>query len=197
MHTEKSNDLGSRLRQLRESRKISLRRLAQESGLSPNALSVIERGMSSPSVSTLYKLADALNVPVTSFFGVEEERQQVVFLRALEGTRIPIERGFWEGRGGEKFAGRVEPFVATLEVGADSGLASMVHTGHEFVFCLTGSIEYQVEGHAYRMNPGDSLLFAAHLSHRWRNAGTTSADFLIVLSGFEERDRPLSVHLKK
>jgi transcriptional regulator with XRE-family HTH domain len=197
MGTEKLNGLGERLRQLRETRNISMRHLAQASGLSANALSTIERGLSSPSVSTLYKLADALGLPVTAFFGVEEEHREVIFLKAMQGARVPIVGGFWEGRGGEKFTGRVEPFVLTLDIGAGSGPSPMVHTGHEFVFCLAGTIEYLVEGQTYLLNPGDSLLFAAHLSHRWRNAGKLSANLLIVLSGFEESDHPLSVHLKK
>jgi transcriptional regulator with XRE-family HTH domain len=196
MSREKSQDLGERLRKLRESRDMSMRALAEASGLSANALSMIEHGRTSPSVSTLYKLADALSVPVTTFFGVEVQRQQVIFLKSHEGVRVPIERGLWEGRGGEKFTGRVEPFVLTLDAGADSGSSPMVHTGHEFVFCLLGVIEYRVEEQAYLLNPGDSLLFAAHLSHSWRNAGKTTANLLIVLSSFEESDRPLSVHLK-
>jgi transcriptional regulator with XRE-family HTH domain len=196
MSNDKSPELGERLRRLREMRGMSMRALALASGLSANALSMIERGLTSPSVSTLYKLADALAVPVTTFFGEEEERRKVIYLKAREGTRVPFERGFWEGRGGEKFIGRVEPFVLTLEVGATSGSQTMVHTGHEFVFCLQGSIEYRVEDRDYLLNSGDSLLFAAHLTHSWRNAGKTSANLLIVLSSFEETDHPLSVHLK-
>ena len=197
MQNEKAEDLGGRLRQLREERNISMRHLAQISGLSANALSMIERGLSSPSVSTLYKLADALEIPVTRLFSTEAERQQVIFLRAHEGVRVPIVRGVWEGRGGEKFIGRVEPFVLTLDVGADSGTAPMLHTGHEFVFCLAGSIEYEVEERKYLLNSGDSLLFATRLSHRWRNAGKSSSTLLIVLSGFEATDQPMALHLQK
>lgn len=197
MNDGKSIDLGGRLRQLRGARGVSIRSLAKLSGISANALSMIEQGKSSPSVSTLYKLADALQVPVTTFFGVEKQREKVIFFRSHEGPQVPIVRGFWEGRGGEKFEGRVEPFVLILEAGADSGLAPMVHTGHEFVYCLSGIIEYTVEERAHLLHPSDSLLFAAHLSHHWRNAGKTAATLLIVLSGFEETDRPLSVHLKE
>jgi transcriptional regulator with XRE-family HTH domain len=67
-HDAVSLDVGARLRELRDERNISMRSLATKSGLSANALSMIERGKTSPSVSTLYKLADALGVPVTSFF---------------------------------------------------------------------------------------------------------------------------------
>src|SRR5512140_2089299 len=120
-----SVDVGNRLHQLRETRKISMRALAQKSGLSANALSMIERGKTSPSVSTLYRLADAMDVPVTDFFSPETERLKVVFLKADARMRLPFLRGLWEGLGGEQFTGRVMPFMITLENGASSGPASM------------------------------------------------------------------------
>src|SRR5512144_1874911 len=109
-----SVNVGGRLRQLREERNISMRSLATKSGLSANALSMIERGKASPSVSTLYKLAEALGISITSFFGSDTQRQQVVFLKADGRTRMSFTRGVFEGLGGEDFVGRVEPFMLTL-----------------------------------------------------------------------------------
>src|SRR5512142_964940 len=191
-----SIDVGQRLRQLREAQEISMRALATKSGLSANALSMIERGRTSPSVSTLYKLADALGVPVTEFFAPGADKQRVILVRADERTRLPFTHGVWEGLGGEKFTGRVEPFVLTLETGASSGQHTMVHTGHEFVYCLRGQLEYLVERDLYELQPGDSLLFAAQLKHRWRNPGNTVTNALIVLSGFSEGERPNAMHWK-
>jgi transcriptional regulator with XRE-family HTH domain len=192
-----SIDVGNRLRQLREGRKISMRALAQMSGLSANALSMIERGKTSPSVSTLYRLADALGVPVTDFFSPESSRKKVVFLKADERTRLPFMRGLWEGLGGEQFTGRVMPFMLTLENGASSGPNTVVHTGHEFVFCIRGQLEYQVENHAYTLETGDSLLFAAQLKHRWRNPGGTVTNAIIIISDYAEGDQPMPMHMEK
>ncbi len=186
-----SIDVGNRLRQLRESRKVSMRSLATMSGLSANALSMIERGKTSPSVSTLYRIADALAVPVTDFFGPEEVRKKVVFLKAEERTRLPFMRGLWEGLGGEMFTGRAMPFLLTLENGASSGPNPMLHSGHEFVYCLRGQLEYQVEGQVYNMESGDSLLFAAQLKHRWRNPGGIVTNVLIFISDYADGDQPM------
>jgi transcriptional regulator with XRE-family HTH domain len=185
-----SVDVAQRLRQLREAQQMSMRALARRSGLSANALSMIERGRVSPSVSTLYKVADALGVSITRFFGEEPSREDLVLVRAAERTRVPFVRGVWEGLGGEKFSGPVEPFVLTLEAGASSGNSPMVHTGREFVFCLRGNLEYLVEKKRLDLGPGDSLLFAAHLSHRWKNPGPTVVTALVVLSGFSEARAP-------
>ncbi len=189
-----SINVGVRLRELRETRSMSMRTLATRSGLSANALSMIERGRTSPSVSTLYKLADALGVPITEFFAGGAEKHNILLIKSDSRTRVPFANGIWEGLGGEKFSGRVEPFVLTLETGASSGQHSIVHTGHEFVYCLRGQLEYLVENELYELTAGDSLLFAAQLHHRWRNPGSTVTNALIVLSGFSEGERPDSMH---
>ena len=190
-----SIDVGGRLRELRQERNMSMRALARASGLSANALSMIERGKTSPSVSTLYKLADAMDVPITAFFREEPPQHEIVFRKASERTRVPFMRGLWEGLGGEAFIGRVEPFMLTLESGASSGPFGMVHTGHEFVLCLRGELEYQVEEQTYLLEAGDSLLFAAQLKHRWRNPGKKVCNAIFVLAGFGQDERPSEFHI--
>ena len=192
-----SVDVGSRLKELREARNISMRTLATKSGLSANALSMIERGKTSPSVSTLYKLADAMGVSITAFFGAETEKKQVVFIKSDERTRMAFTRGVFEALGGEQFAGRVEPFMLTMESGASSGPHAITHTGHEFVFCLRGQLDYQVEKEIFHLSAGDSLLFAAQLKHKWKNAGKTVTNALIILSGFADGEQPNAMHWKK
>ncbi len=192
-----SVDVASSLRELREARGISMRTLATKSGLSANALSMIERGKTSPSVSTLYKLADALGVSITAFFGAETEKKQVVFLKSDERTRISFTRGVFEALGGEQFSGRVEPFMLTLESGSSSGPHNMVHTGHEFVFCLRGQLEYYVEKQVFLLSAGDSLLFASKLQHRWKNPSRNVTNALIIISGFAEGEQPHAMHWKK
>lgn len=190
-----SVNVGQRLAQLREERGLSVRALARLSGLSANAISMIERGRTSPSVSTLYRLADAIGIPVTAFFRPELQRQKIVFRKAAERTRLPFARGLWEGLGGEMFAGSLEPFMLTLESGASSGPYGMIHSGHEFVLCLRGQLEYHVEAERFLLEPGDSLLFAAQLRHRWRNPGNTVTNAVILIAGFQTGERPGEFHL--
>ena len=192
-----SVDVATSLRELREARNISMRTLATKSGLSANALSMIERGKTSPSVSTLYKLADALGVSITAFFGNQTDKKQIIFLKSDERTRISFTRGVFEALGGEQFAGHVEPFMLTLESGAASGPHSMAHTGHEFVFCLRGKLEYYVDRQIFQLEAGDSLLFASKLQHKWKNPSNTVTNALIIISGFDEGEQPHAMHWKK
>lgn len=190
----KNSDVGLRLKELREERNLSMRALAKECGLSTNALSMIERGLTSPSVSSLNKIANALGVPITAFFRVEPPKQKIVYQRSDQHRQVPFLRGLWEGLGGEGFLGGMEPFLLTLEVGGGSGKHEMLHTGHEFVYCLEGEIEYDIEGERYLLNQGDSLLFAAQLRHRWRNPSKGLSKAIIVITGFQYGEQPGEYH---
>ena len=192
-----SVDVASSLRQLREARNISMRTLATRSGLSANALSMIERGKTSPSVSTLYKLADALGVSITAFFGAEAEKRKIVFLKADERSHLSFTRGVFEALGGEHFSGHVEPFMLTLESGAASGPHTIVHSGHEFVFCLRGQLEYYVEKQVFLLSAGDSLLFESKMQHRWKNPSRNVTNALVVISGFADGEQPHAMHWPK
>jgi transcriptional regulator with XRE-family HTH domain len=188
-------EVGGRLRELRQERGMSMRALARESGLSTNALSMIERGRTSPSVSTLCKIADALQIPITAFFRLEPPRQEIVLRRAKDRKRITFPKGLWEGLGGESFIGHMEPFMLTLEEGACSGPFGMIHTGHEFILCLSGKIEFEIENQKYLLEAGDNLIFAAQLTHRWCNGGEAPATAIVVLAGFEQGESPSEFHL--
>jgi DNA-binding XRE family transcriptional regulator/quercetin dioxygenase-like cupin family protein len=190
-----SVDVGLRLRQLREERGISMRELARRSSLSANALSMIERGLTSPSVSTLNKLAYALQVPITAFFRQDVSKENIVFRKASERSRVSFLRGLIEGLGGESFVGRVEAFLLTLENGGSSGPSQMLHTGHELVFVLRGRLEYEVDGKYFLLEPGDSLLFTSQLAHRWRNPGGSVVNAIIVISAFDEDEHPSEYHM--
>jgi len=187
-------DVGSRLRALRTGRGLSMRTLAETSGLNVNTLSLIENQRSSPSVSTLQQLALALNVPLTAFFEFEIPEKQVVFQKAGQRPRAAFSHGTMEDLGAGLTLHGGQPLLVVLEPQASSGRMPIVHTGHEFVFCLEGRLEYIVERQGYMLEVGDSLIFKAHLPHSWRNAGKTLTRSLLIICPTDENDRPTEKH---
>ncbi|MCX6028114.1 MAG: cupin domain-containing protein [Chloroflexi bacterium] len=172
--------LGARLHGLRKERELSQRELAELAGLSPNAISLIERNEISPSVATLQRLAGALKVKMGYFFeGTAEAR--VIHTRAGERPAITSRGLVIEGLGARLDGQQMEPFCVTLAPQADTGREQVVHAGHELVCCLAGGVEYTVDGVVYLLHPGDLLLFEADLPHYWRNPGTETARLLLVL----------------
>lgn len=190
-----SIDVGVRLRELRQERNLSMRAVARASGLSTNALSMIERGKASPSVSTLFKISDALNLPITTFFRSEPTQQSVVVKKGRQRQRVDLVHGLWEGLGGEAFNGRMEPFMLELEPGSTSGPFGILHTGSEFVYCLQGAIEYTIDDKPHLLEAGDSLIFAAQLRHRWKVPKDQHTKILVVMANFEAGERPSEFHL--
>jgi transcriptional regulator with XRE-family HTH domain len=187
-------DVGQRLRKLRNERSLSIRALAEKSGLNVNTLSLIENGKTSPSVSTLQQLAITLDVSITAFFDTDAPKKNLTFLKAGKRSLAVFSHGTLEDLGAGMTMGGGLPFVVNLQPHADSGPNAIVHTGYEFVFCLEGRVVYTIEDQSYVLEPGDSLLFEAHLPHRWQNADSTPARSLLVLCPTDEHDRPTERH---
>jgi transcriptional regulator with XRE-family HTH domain len=190
-------NVGRRLRELRTERGLSIRALAKQSGLNVNTLSSIENDKTSPSVSTLQQVATALKLPINAFFETQIYPQTIVYQKAGNRQSASFTHGTLADLGAGFAGSGLEPFVVTLEPQADSGDTPIVHTGLEFVYCLEGCITYEVEGETFTLDPGDSLLFEAHLPHRWRNAGNTPSRSLLLLCPSDERDHPDERHFTK
>lgn len=190
MKEQKPPDVGAQVRALRQQRGMSMRGLAELCSLSPNTISLIERGTTSPSVSTLHQLATALGVPITLLF--EQQREQASVIHSLPGERSFSGSSslLMESLGSGLEEQTLQPFLVTLKPGADSGLDIMAHEGHELVYCLQGQVEYRIQDRGYHLVAGESLLFDALLPHCWRNTAQEPAIFLLI---FETQAQGVSI----
>jgi DNA-binding XRE family transcriptional regulator len=175
-----SERVGRQLRIMRKARRLSIRTLADLSGLSANTLSLIENGKTSPSVGTLHQLAESLEVPITAFFEYEHPNRRIVHQRAGERQQLVFSQGQVEKLSAGMPRLGSEPFIARLEPGATSGETPIVFPGREFIYCLEGHITYTIEDEPYPLAPGDSLIFDSYTPHTWRNTASTSSCALLV-----------------
>jgi transcriptional regulator with XRE-family HTH domain len=185
--------VGTRLRTVREERGLSQRELAQRAGVSTNSISLIERDENSPSVSTLQNLAAALNVKMSYFFD-DQEPTQVLHVKAQNRPVISSKGVQIEGLGGKLNYQEMEPFFVSLKPNSGSGERQVVHTGHELVCCLSGNVEYLIDGQIYSLEPGDVLMFEAHLPHLWRNVTDEDATILLVLQSTGQTEQSVERH---
>jgi transcriptional regulator with XRE-family HTH domain len=194
--TPPSIDVGRNLRDLRAEKGLSIRSLAELSGLNVNTLSMIENGKSSPSVSTLQQLASALAVPITAFFETDMIKNNVSYQKIGQRPQAAFAYGTLADLGAGLTLHGGQPLLVTLEPKANSGPTPIVHTGHEFVYCLEGHLSYTIEDHTYNLDPGDSLLFEAHLPHFWQNVGQSTSQSLLIMCPADESDHPTERHFK-
>lgn len=161
--------LALRVREFRLAKQISLAQLARLTGMSKAMLSKIENAQTSCSLSSLARLAEALEVPVTALFrGLDAERE-AVFTPADHGARIS-RRGSNVGhlyhllgslRGEHK---RIEPLLVTLTE-ASEVFPLFQHPGTEFIYMLEGTMVYGHGSARYTMHSGDSLVFDGEGPH--------------------------------
>ena len=143
--------------------------LADTAGLSQGMLSKIETGQTSPSLGTLASLAEALAVPLSSFFSAGERSRDVSFVPAGEGIHID-RRGTRAGHLyqllGHSVRGdvNVEPYLITLDEAAET-YEEFNHDGMEYIHVLSGRIVYRHGDREFKLGPGDSLLFDARSPH--------------------------------
>jgi transcriptional regulator with XRE-family HTH domain len=179
--------LAGRLREERRRRRLSLRRLAELSGLSPTTVHQIETARTSPSLATLQALASTLGVPLATLFeSGPPSPEPAVRLLGRDRPRTPMPGGSIERLATGLPGQRLRGLLVTLAPGGDTGDEAMTHPGHELVLGLAGRCVYEVAGKEYAVGPGDSLLVDSLQPHRARNCGRREARILLVLYAPDE-----------
>jgi len=171
--------VGQRIRAIRMEKGLSLRALAGLSNLSSNAISLIERGDNSPTVSSLHNLATALNVPITAFFEQQPDGQ-VIHLKKNRRPTSETAGVKMENLGSGLPNQMLEPFLMSIGPGGSSTRSQITHSGEEFVYVLSGSLVCMINEQAYDLEEGDSLLFLATQPHVYLNQTRAAARILII-----------------
>lgn len=183
---ELGRHIAERIREYRQGLGMSGSQLADVSGLSKGMLSKLENGQVSPSLATLVRLSEALQVPVTAFFrGLDEERD-VLHVKAGQGLDIS-HRGSRAGhryqllgamRGPNK---RMEPVLVTL-LERTEVFPLYQHPGTELLYVLSGTLDYAVGAAEYRLEAGDALQFDGEVAHGPRRLVSLPTQFLSIKS---------------
>jgi quercetin dioxygenase-like cupin family protein len=171
--------VGQRIRELRTKKELSLRALAELSGLSTNAISLIERGDNSPTVSSLHSLSNALGVPVTAFFEQHTDGQMIHTMKNCRPTSETAGVKM-ENLGSGLPHQQIEPFLMTIEPAGSSTSSQITHSGEELVYVLKGALVCMIKDQEYILEKGDSLLFLATQPHIYRNQTSKPAQILII-----------------
>lgn len=180
--------IGREVRSYRKAQGTTVAELSEATGLSIGMLSKIENGNTSPSLSTLQTLANALSVPLTSFFRQYEERREAVHTKAGDG--VEIERAGTRaghqynllGHIGSNSSGViVEPYLIELTTKSDT-FETFQHGGIETIYMLQGALEYRHGANIYSLRPGDTLFFDADAPHGPETLTELPATYLSIIA---------------
>ncbi len=180
--------IGNKIKKLRQCRGMSLRQVAEKAGVSVMTIHKLEKQEMTPTITVLMKIADAFGEKVGFFVG--EEENSFEYAPKAEYTPKGKGRKFSHTSGNtqvEYLAFRLKEskllvLLTCLKPGTQSGPKSQSHPGEEFVFCLSGEIQYEVDGKPYLLKKGDSLHFHGNISHRWEVTGSRGTKNLWLIT---------------
>lgn len=161
--------VGVQIRAQRAAVDMSAGALATRAGISRSMMSRIERGLVSPSIEVLDKIATVLDVPISRFFADQVRRLDLSHVPAGKGLkieRVDAVQGYHYELLGHLLSGNlfVEPYLITLSEDAKP-YPTFQHPGVKFIYMLSGRVKYRYGSRTMEVKAGDSLLFDARALH--------------------------------
>jgi transcriptional regulator with XRE-family HTH domain len=175
------HQVGRRLRQMRESKAMRARDVADRAGVSPAYLSRLENGRVSPTVATLGRLVQAMGETIASLFEptpggdgtvVRSDQRQTMESRGVVDLRVT-----------PAWATRLEILESVVAPGHGSSARLHTHGGEEeCVLVLEGELDIWVGDQRHNLRQGDSATFHSRTPHRWRNPAQAESRVLWIIT---------------
>ncbi|HET9029289.1 MAG TPA: cupin domain-containing protein [Candidatus Aquilonibacter sp.] len=174
-------DVGKIIERLRAQRGLSVKDLAEQSGLSASFIRAVERGDSDISLGRLARLAHVFHYDLGSFLGFTSKLSRPSFVTGTDRKRVNRGRGVtYEAL--HLPALDLDLVIIGLEGGA-SFKNDLSHEGIDVVYVTGGEIVLEVNGTDYPMATGECCVFSAAFPHRLRNDSKRPASAISVTTG--------------
>lgn len=187
--------LGIRLREQRQKRRLTLRDVARDTGLSAGLISKIENFRTIPSLPVLLDIARKLRLdPAELFSGLQAAAEDRPWTLVRAGAGATVERESSRGMRYELVmesgtgASEFQLMLVTVTPGARRKAVS--GSGMELIYLLAGELEYHVGGDTLTLRKGDTLFFDGALPHVPVNGGDAEAVMLVLYLLSEEKNAP-------
>lgn len=167
--------IGPKVRELRQQLGLSLQQLAQQSEVSAAAIHKVERGDMVPTITTLLKLAAALEQPIGHFVEETPAGPVACYIPAADRVALqpPADGVELAGISGAANRFRTAGAVATIAPGAQG--SGLQQPGEDLMLVLSGTLAVEVAGEHYTLHKGDALHYPTDRPYRWSNPGRSEA----------------------
>lgn len=179
-----SENIGQVIKELRLAKNLTLKELAEKTDLSAGFLSMVERGLTSAALVSLNKIADALQVDLSTLFSKEESFRKTGFTRSYEnnirgisGQYIYVNLSYHSN----DFI--IDPMIVVLLPGQTREEVTMLsHPGEEFTYVLEGVLSYFLNGEEHVLYPGDSYHGLGTTPHNFVNLSNNIVRVLYIVT---------------
>lgn len=171
--------IGKKIKQVRTEKKISLDRVANDTGYSVDYLKELEAGKKMPPVGTLLQISRALEID-SGYFLREQEANLKKRVKAY--TKRTEDYAYTTLTPGAENK-HLKAFRVTIEAMAEHKGVGYQHEGEEFVYVLSGKVEVTVGENVNALEKDDSLHFNSGIRHQLKNIGEDAAELIVVIYG--------------
>lgn len=180
--------IGENLRQLRRKTGLSLERLAERSGVSRAMLSQIELGKSTPTITTVWKVATALEVPFSALLSAGPRRASA-FVPARATKTLSSQDGSFRSRAlfPPDSPRSVEFYELTLAANSEERALPHAPGSREHLVVVEGELEVELPRVTHTLKPRDALLFESDVPHSYRNRSHVQVLAYLVMTYAQER----------
>lgn len=183
---ERLRDLGGIIRGLRQERRLSTVALAKACGVSTSLISQVERGVTSPSLDVLWAVAQALDVPIGTFFQDDEEIEAVgrpaVVVRSDHRKKLGVNSTLTYELLSPDLRHQIEFIWVEFGPGVEGPLAPFAHPGEEQMVVIQGEMHFWVDGDVYVLQAGDCITIDASRPHRAGNRSDAPAIVIAAIT---------------
>ena len=185
-------DIGQRIKEIRTSKGMTLENLAEKTGFTKGYLSKVENSEKSPPVSTLIRIAGALQVQLSEIFQENEGSDDFSLVRKSERkvmARNGSQFGYYYETLAHKFTDKsMDPYILTLPVDPEE-VAIFQHEGEEILFQLQGKMQFFHGNQEHVLEKGDCIYFDASIPHYGVSLGGKPSKCLMVIYTRKEKEK--------
>lgn len=176
------SSIGDKLHLLRKARGLTLQQIAEGAGCSAAYISQIENDKASPSIATLKRVAEVLNIRIVDFF-VEDDHEEPVVQTEEDWTKVSLEgwRADIKQMVRSVYQKHMQPFYTVIQPGGGSR-DSYSHVGEEFGIVLEGEMTLTVGDEVYTVKANSSFYYSSLSPHSWTNEGDEPCRVVWVVS---------------
>ena len=173
-------DLGRKIHRLRKEKLLTLKQLSEMSNVTATHISELERGLASPTINTLYRIAQALRKPAAYFLPTEEDKSYQV---VPERKRRKISRNGYDLEFYSSGMNDAKLVVANARFNGELTIHPLGYVGDEKILSVQkGKVEVELNGNAVQLEKGDSIQITEGLPSRIRSVGSAGAEVQLFLT---------------
>ena len=176
-------DIAKNITEYRKRKNMTIKELANLTGVTPSLLSQIEKGSANPSINTLRQISSVLEVPLFNFFINNVPTESLVVRKdSRKKIMFPEDDSFAYELLMPNTKGEIELMLMKIPPQGASSKEQFSHIGEEAAYVIKGSVRLYLNDSIIDLNCGDSVKIPPHSNHRWENVGDYDCEVIFAVT---------------